>query len=534
MQRPRLTSPSGRSRTALYCRYSSHTQDQGTSIEVQLESCRRSAGPGEHLEYVDRAVSGTTMVRPAFGRMLADAEAGLIDTLYVYKFDRFGRSAHAHAVIADLEEMGVRVVSATEGAEPLSRGIQLVVAEDYSRKLAERVREAKAKRFEQGVWHGGRMPFGYRRKRVSEGVAGLEVYEPEAEVVRWIYGRFIGDSIGFKALANELTARGIKPQLSERWGSTSVHRIVLNPVYHGEVVFRRFGDEYMVRRGVLQRPRDQWQRRTDESLRIVPEAVWQAAQRKAGERPTYKPSGHQQTRAFSRLIRCAGCGATFVRACRSGDRARVYWACGRRKRESRHVCSNAVHLPEARLMDFIRERFARVFDDAEGIIAEATAEARKLVAANRSRLAGVRRELAGIEREIAGLVDRLSDPDLADPATKRAVSGRIAEKSARKQALEAERANLADDATDGADRLAVCVREAMERVRVALSDPSSPSRANEIIREFVGPMEAHADGSVTPAKAAPKCPAEHDADASCTAGHKAGSILRRAFWGQAA
>ena len=78
------------------------------------------------------------MRREAFDRLLADAEAGLIDTVYVYKWDRFGRSAHAHVVVADLEEMGVRVVSTTEGEEPLSRGIQLVVAEDFSRKLSER------------------------------------------------------------------------------------------------------------------------------------------------------------------------------------------------------------------------------------------------------------------------------------------------------------------------------------------------------------------------------------------------------------
>jgi hypothetical protein len=42
-------------------------------------------------------------------------------------------------VLADLEDWGVKVISATEGDEPLRGGIQLVVAEDYSRKLAERV-----------------------------------------------------------------------------------------------------------------------------------------------------------------------------------------------------------------------------------------------------------------------------------------------------------------------------------------------------------------------------------------------------------
>jgi len=139
-----------KSKTAIYARYSSHNQDDGTSIEVQLDHCRRAAGEACH-EYVDRAVTGTTMSREAFDRLIADCEAGRIDTLYIYKWDRFGRSARAHAVVADLEDMGVTVISATEGRDPLGRGIQLVVAEDFSRKLSERVTEAKRRRFAEDV-----------------------------------------------------------------------------------------------------------------------------------------------------------------------------------------------------------------------------------------------------------------------------------------------------------------------------------------------------------------------------------------------
>ena len=102
-------------KTAIYARYSCHNQDDGTSIDVQLEYCRKAAGKSCQ-EYIDRAVTGTTMKRDEFNRLLTDCEAGLIDTLYIYKWDRFGRSAHAHAVIADLEEMGknARIVAEKE------------------------------------------------------------------------------------------------------------------------------------------------------------------------------------------------------------------------------------------------------------------------------------------------------------------------------------------------------------------------------------------------------------------------------------
>src|SRR5689334_16626526 len=101
-------------RAAIYARYSSHAQDNSVSIEMQLEACRTIAGANP-LEFVDRAVSGRTLQRPQFNAMLAAAERGEFSRLICHKFDRLGRTAHAHSVISDLEDLGVEVISATEG-----------------------------------------------------------------------------------------------------------------------------------------------------------------------------------------------------------------------------------------------------------------------------------------------------------------------------------------------------------------------------------------------------------------------------------
>ncbi len=130
----------------LYARYSSHQQDDGTSIEVQIESCERAAGKSLK-QYIDRARTGRTMGgRPELLQLVQDAEDGKIDTLYLYKFDRLGRAAETHVLVEDLERCGVRVMSVTEGSNALARGVQLVVAADYSRALAERTRAGLVKR----------------------------------------------------------------------------------------------------------------------------------------------------------------------------------------------------------------------------------------------------------------------------------------------------------------------------------------------------------------------------------------------------
>ncbi|MEP0847473.1 MAG: recombinase family protein [Phycisphaerae bacterium] len=78
-----------RKTTAIYARYSSHAQDGGTSIEVQLDACRRDLPPRSFREYVDRARTGRALAgREALLRLLADAEAGEIERLLVYKYDR--------------------------------------------------------------------------------------------------------------------------------------------------------------------------------------------------------------------------------------------------------------------------------------------------------------------------------------------------------------------------------------------------------------------------------------------------------------
>src|ERR1044071_220823 len=108
---------------AIYARYSSHAQDDGTSIEVQLEQCERSAG-GKCAHYIDRAKTGrSTGGRTELLRLLADAEAGKIKRVLVYKFDRLGRDAETHLIARQLEEAGAELVSATEGTNQLARGI---------------------------------------------------------------------------------------------------------------------------------------------------------------------------------------------------------------------------------------------------------------------------------------------------------------------------------------------------------------------------------------------------------------------------
>ncbi len=125
---------------APYSQYSSQAQGDLTSITLQIEACERMAGR-TLVHFIDQAKTGRTMgERTELLRLMQEAEAGRVNKLYVYKFHRLGRAAETHVLVEDLERGGVEVVSVTEGTNALARRVQLVVAADYSRVLAERTR----------------------------------------------------------------------------------------------------------------------------------------------------------------------------------------------------------------------------------------------------------------------------------------------------------------------------------------------------------------------------------------------------------
>jgi len=107
---------------------------------------------------------GLTMWRSA--RMIADAEAGLIDVVLLHKIDRFARSMLvALQTFKRLEAVGVSFVSISEKMDfstPMGRAMLaniLSFAQLYSDNLSWETKKGKAERKRQGMYNGI-LPFG--------------------------------------------------------------------------------------------------------------------------------------------------------------------------------------------------------------------------------------------------------------------------------------------------------------------------------------------------------------------------------------
>ena len=84
-------------------------------MPLHIESQRHEGWRALSTTYDDGGFSGGTMDRPALTQLLADVEAGRLDTIVVYKVDRLTRSLADFARIVErLEAAGVSFVSVTQ------------------------------------------------------------------------------------------------------------------------------------------------------------------------------------------------------------------------------------------------------------------------------------------------------------------------------------------------------------------------------------------------------------------------------------
>lgn len=156
--------------------------------------------------------------------------------------------------MADFSEvmtLGVRLADTRRALidpnEPLDFmrvSFDLGAAKQESKTLADRARRGQAGQVTRGFNSGGRV-YGYKlvnetrtNDRGEERRLGvrLEVYEPEARIVRRIFQSFV-DGGTYNGIARQLTREGVPAPRTDAWIASSVSSIVSNPKYIGEAVY---------------------------------------------------------------------------------------------------------------------------------------------------------------------------------------------------------------------------------------------------------------------------------------------------------
>lgn len=236
---------------AIYSRKSRFT-GRGESIENQIELCRqylRLHWGDEAAEqaqiYEDEGFSGGNLDRPQFRRMMADARAGKLSAVVVYRLDRISRNIGDFAGLIDsLGDWNISFVSIKEQFDtnsPMGRAM-MYIASVFSQlereTIAERIRDNMLELAKTGRWLGGVTPTGYASEQVRRvSVDGrvrrscrLRVIPGEAALVRLIFSAFLetGSLTGTDAF---LLLRGCTTKNGKNFTRFTIRGILTNPVY---------------------------------------------------------------------------------------------------------------------------------------------------------------------------------------------------------------------------------------------------------------------------------------------------------------
>jgi DNA invertase Pin-like site-specific DNA recombinase len=243
----------GEVRCAIYTRKSTEEglDQEFNSLDAQYEACAAYISSQRHEgwtlikeRYDDGGYSGGNMDRPAFRRLLADVQAGKVDTIVVYKVDRLTRALSDFAKIVEvLDARGASFVSITQAFNTttsmgrLTLNVLLSFAQFEREVISERVRDKIAASRKKGMWMGGSVPLGYDLKDRK-----LVVNEAEAETIRHIMRRYTELRCG-RLLLEELREQGIfTKRRPDRGGGQfqrgSLFYLLSNRTYLGEVRHR--------------------------------------------------------------------------------------------------------------------------------------------------------------------------------------------------------------------------------------------------------------------------------------------------------
>ncbi len=312
-------------RAALYARVSTETQQARGTIGSQLAVLRdRVAAEGDELvaEFCDDGHSGARLDRPGLDALRDAAEAGLIETVWCLSPGRLAR-IYAYQVIVP-GELALHGVSArftdapALGDDPqatLLTRVQGVIAEYERAKIAERYRRGKLFRSRAGEVLAWRTPYGYRRiPRDQAGAARLEVFEPEAAVVRRIFDDYVNGGHSLREIVRRLSADGVPAPKDNRplWGTSTLSRLLHNEAYIGRVYFNRTEAVPDPRPGKrsrqVPRPREEWI-----AIAVPPvicEQTFEAAAAVRRDNSKWSPRRAEPGQWMLRgLVKCGACAA---------------------------------------------------------------------------------------------------------------------------------------------------------------------------------------------------------------------------------
>ena len=319
---------------ALYCRLSrdDNMDSESNSIQNQrkiLQKAAKDKGYTDTVFFVDDGITGTTMKRPGFQKMLTAIEAGYISAVFVKDLSRLGRN---YIEVGKLTEEffplhDIRLVAVSDGVdsdegEDDFTPFKNTMNEYYAKDISKKRRIVNKMKGNAGVPLSP-PPYGYIKNPDDP---RFWVVEPEAaEVVRRIYCMAL-EGYGLAEIAARLAADGVvNPTYYWRsrgtsrggskstveptkWGHTTVKKILTLQEYCGDVInFKSYSKSYKMKKRI-ENPEENRAIFLNVHEAIIDRQTWEKVQALQQGTRRKKPTVTQESSVFSGLLKCPECG----------------------------------------------------------------------------------------------------------------------------------------------------------------------------------------------------------------------------------
>jgi site-specific DNA recombinase len=338
---------------ALYARVSTRRQEEEETIASQIAvieeyAQKRGYELRKGMYYVDEAVSGAKLDRPALDRLRDAASEGRYHVVICLCPDRLARRYALQALLLEeFKRSGIEVEFANQSIgnedphSELLRNIQGLFAEYERTQIAERMRRGRLHRVRQGHLINVKTPYGYRYIPKTEANGERwEIEASEAAVVRQIYTWYTQtESLNIRQIAVQLQANASlrPPRHAQTWAASTVGNILRQDQYTGQAYYNRsqtrddeVGQLRRVGHGRMRHPRRN-PRPSEEWITIPVPAIldqetWLAAQERLKMNQKFAARNNQRNSYLLRgLLVCAICNHSLYGRTEHG---KVTYACG--------------------------------------------------------------------------------------------------------------------------------------------------------------------------------------------------------------
>lgn len=325
-------------RVGIYNRCSTEEESQRNALAAQAMESREIAEKKGWMiaeQYIESETGTVAYKRSEYQRLLADMEKDRFDIVMIKSIDRLMRSAKDwYFFLSRLTENKLKLYIYIEGKyytpdDNLISGIKAILAEDFSRELSKKIKNAHKRRQEKksGLNITCEM-FGWNKLNKDL----YELNEEEAAYYRTAF-RLAKEGKGFYSISNTMYELGARTRSGQKISEVQWRKMLYTPRAHGTMVLNTRSYNFDTKK-YEKVPEEKWiymenalpsivskeyQEEVLKSLRVRALSDKDSNRRKMG------PAGKYE---LSHKLVCAECGSYYYRAGgRETSKEGAVWKC---------------------------------------------------------------------------------------------------------------------------------------------------------------------------------------------------------------